>query len=42
MINMIAHLEYHKDKKNFKEENKMIMIINVSSLKTQKVVWIMM
>jgi hypothetical protein len=41
MANMIAHLECHKDKKNFKEENEFIIIINVSSLKTQIVVWIM-
>jgi hypothetical protein len=42
MTNMIVHLEYRKDKKNFKEENELIIIINVSSLKTQSVVWIMM
>jgi hypothetical protein len=41
MANMISHLECHRDKKNFKEENELIIIINVSSLKTQSVVWIM-
>jgi hypothetical protein len=42
MDNMIAHLECHKDKTHFKEENELIIIINVSSLKTQSVVWIIM
>jgi hypothetical protein len=42
MANMIAHLECHKDKESFREENELIIIINVSSLKTQSVVWIMM
>jgi hypothetical protein len=42
MANLIAHLEYHKNKKNFKEENELIIIINVNSLKIQRVVWIMM
>jgi hypothetical protein len=42
MENMIAHLECHKDKKNFKAENELIIVINVSSLKIQSVVWIMM
>jgi hypothetical protein len=40
-VNMIAHLECYKYKENFKEENELMIIINVSSLKTQSVVWIM-